>query len=144
MPERCVDASVALKWVLKDEIWQRKAWKFLRDSIEADFTLVAPPLFEYETESVLQQRLCSGVLTTTEADAALAELAIINIQIAVHPAMVERARSIARQFSQTRIYDSLYAALAELQNCEFWTADRKFFNAVKSELSFVKYLPDYS
>jgi predicted nucleic acid-binding protein len=57
--------------------------------------------------------------------------------------MVRRARAIARQFPQERIYDSLYAALAELRSCEFWTADKAFFDAVKATLSFVKYLPDY-
>lgn len=57
--------------------------------------------------------------------------------------MVYRAREIARQFHQERIYDSLYAALAELYNCEFWTADRSFFEAVAPGLVYVKYLPDY-
>ena len=36
------------------------------------------------------------------------------------------------------------AALAELHGCEFWTADKVFHDAVKSMLSFVRYLPDYS
>ncbi|MBI1928626.1 type II toxin-antitoxin system VapC family toxin [Candidatus Poribacteria bacterium] len=57
--------------------------------------------------------------------------------------MVKRARQIARQFSQPRIYDSLYAALAELRGCDFWTADKAFYDAVKVGLPFVKYLPDY-
>lgn len=29
-------------------------------------------------------------------------------------------------------------------DCEFWTADKVFHGAVKSALSFVRYLPDYS
>jgi len=57
--------------------------------------------------------------------------------------MIKRAREIARQFNQPNIYDSLYAALAELRVCEFWTADKAFYDAVKARLSFVKYLPDY-
>jgi len=35
------------------------------------------------------------------------------------------------------------AALAELRGCELWTADKAFFDAVKSALPFVKYLPNY-
>jgi predicted nucleic acid-binding protein len=143
MPERCVDASVALKWVLRGEAWRRKAREFLRDSIKANFVLIAPPLYEYETESVLQGRLHSGVLTVNEVDTALARLGVIGVQIVTHPAMVEHAREIARQFGQHMIYDSLYAALAELRDCEFWTADRAFYRAVTEALSFVKYLPDY-
>ncbi|MCL0058359.1 hypothetical protein M1O47_01540 [Dehalococcoidia bacterium] len=41
---------------------------------------------------------------------------------------------------QERIYDSLYAAFAQLRRCDFWTDDKAFYEAVKSELSFVKYL----
>jgi predicted nucleic acid-binding protein len=143
MPERCIDASVAVKWVLRGEAWRRKARGFLRDSIEANFTFIAPPLYEYETESVLQQRLHSGVLTATEVDTALAKLAVIGVQIVTHPVMVRRAREIARQFNQPRIYDSLYAALAQLRGCEFWTADKAFYSIVMTALPFVRYLPDY-
>ncbi len=57
--------------------------------------------------------------------------------------LVRRAREIARQFNQERVYDSIYAALAEMQGCEFWTADKNFYDAVSSSLLFVKYLPDY-
>ena len=57
--------------------------------------------------------------------------------------MVTHARAIARQFDQPRIYDSLYAALAELHGCEFWTADKRFYDAVTLNLAFVKYLPHY-
>lgn len=143
MPERCVDANVALKWVLSGEAWRKKAREFLRDSIRTDFVLIAPPLYEYETESVLQNRVHSGALTVNEVDTALAQLAIIDAQIVSHPAMVERAREIARQSNQPNIYDSLYAALAELRGCEFWTADRAFYSAVMETLPFAKYLPDY-
>ena len=143
MPERCVDASLAIKWVIKGEIWRKRAREFLRDSINSDFALIAPPLYEYETESVIQQRLHSGTLTVAEANNALTRLAVVGIQMVTHPIMVKRAREIARQFDQPRIYDSLYAALAELRGCEFWTADKAFYHAVMKELPYVKYLPNY-
>jgi len=143
MPERCVDASLAVKWVLRGEAWRRKARTFLLDSLTAGLTLIAPPLFEYETESVLQERLHSGGLTVTETDTALARLMAINVQIVTHPDMIKQARGIARRFNQPGIYDSLYAALAELRGCEFWTADKAFYDAVKMALPFVKHLLDY-
>jgi len=83
-------------------------------------------------------------LTVAEANNALSRLAIIGVQMVTHPNMIKRAREIARQFNQPRIYDSLYAALAELRDCEFWTADRIFYNSVTPSLLFVKYLPDYT
>ena len=143
MPERCVDASLGIKWVVRGEPWRKKARKFLRDSIAEGIALIAPPLFEYETESVLQGRLQSGAMIASETDTALARFSAIGMQILTHPNMIKRAREIARQFDQPNIYDSLYAALAELRGCEFWTADKAFYRAVKEGLPFVKYLPDY-
>lgn len=46
MQERCVDASVAIKWVIKGERWRKKARRLLMDSLIAKFTLIAPPLCE--------------------------------------------------------------------------------------------------
>ena len=39
MPERCVDASLAVKWVLKGESQRKKAREFLLASLSAGFTL---------------------------------------------------------------------------------------------------------
>jgi predicted nucleic acid-binding protein len=143
MLELCIDASVAVKWVLRDEMWRKKARKLLFDSIKSDIMLIAPPLFEYETESVLQERLYSGKLTITEVNVAIEKLNSVGVQVINHTGMIKCARNIARSFNQPKIYDSLYAALAELRGCEFWTADKAFYDAVKSTLLFVKYLPDY-
>jgi predicted nucleic acid-binding protein len=58
--------------------------------------------------------------------------------------MRQRSREIAKQFNQRKVYDATYAALAELRNCDLWTADKAFYEAVKDALSFVKYLPNYT
>ncbi len=143
MPERCVDASVAIKWVVKEEPLQDKARKLLQDSLTEGITLIAPPLFEYETESVIQTKIIRGAATIADADLALQALAAVSVQLVSHPDMVKRARSLARQFNQPKIYDSLYAALAELRGCEFWTADKVFYDTVGGGLPFVKYLAHY-
>jgi predicted nucleic acid-binding protein len=66
----------------------------------------------------------------------------VGVKILSDPDIVKRARAIARRFHQPRIYDSLYAALAELRGCDFWTADKQFSDAVQAGLPFVKYLPN--
>jgi len=139
--ERCIDASVAIKWFIKGERFRRKALKLLRDSKAEKITLIAPPLFEIETASIIQTRLAEGKTTPEVADKTLALLDTAPIVIKTHPNLRYRAREIARQFNQRKVYDATYAALADLRGCEFWTADRVFYNAVKSELAFVKYLP---
>ena len=143
MAEQVIDASVAIKWVVKGEPFREKARQLLHDARSKGIVLIGPPLLEYEVESVLQRRLCCGRATLAAVDASLRAFYAVGVRIVTHPDMVRRAREIARQFNQERIYDSLYAALAELCGSEFWTADKAFYEAVKSALPFVRYLPDY-
>ncbi len=143
MPEYCIDASIAIKWVIKGEAFRRKALKFLRESQAAGITLIAPPLFEMETDSIIQTRVVDGRTTPAVAHETLTLLDTAPIVIVTHPRMRHRAREIARHFCQRKVYDATYAALAELRGCEFWTADKVFYDAVKAALSSVKYLLDY-
>jgi predicted nucleic acid-binding protein len=76
-------------------------------------------------------------------DASLAAFYAAGVRIETHPDMVRRAREIARLCNQVRIYDSLYAALAELRSCDCWTSDTRFFNAVSPLLPFVKHIQSY-
>jgi len=143
MAERCLDASVAVKWCISGEAFRQKALKLLRESRAAGFTLIAPPLFEMEVDSIIQTRLVEGRVTLKAADRTLTLLDAAPVVIVDHPQMRQRAREIARQFHQRKVYDATYAALADLRGCDFWRADKIFYDAVKTMLSFVRYLPDY-
>ena len=144
MTEQVIDASVASKWVVKGEPFRNQARQLLRDARLRGIMLIGPPLLEYEVESTLKRRLYYGRVPITAVDASLSAFYRVGVQIVTHHDIVARAREIARRFKQERIYDALYAALAELHGCEFWTADKMFSDAVKRGLPFVKHLPDYS
>lgn len=143
MPERVIDASVAVKWVMKGEPYRKQARKLLKDALLQGITLLSPPLFESETESVIQEELALGRVSVEDADRAISALDRVGVKIVHDSRVKERARRIARQFNQRRVYDATYAALAELRGCEFWTADKAFFDTVKTKLIFMKHLPDY-
>ena len=143
MLELCIDASVAIKWFIKGELLRYKAIKLLNESIAKNITLIAPPLFESETDGIIQTRLFEKRVTQDIADRTFKLLDNAPVIIVTHPFMRQRAREIARQFNQRKVYDATYAALAELRNCEFWTADKAFYEIVKTTLSFVKYLSEY-
>ncbi len=143
MAERCVDANVVIKWFIKGETFRQRALQLLRESLAARITLIAPPLFESETDGIIQTRLVEGRTTSDVADRTFALLDQAPVLIVTHPRLRQRAREIARQFKQRKVYDATYAALADLRGCEFWTADKVFYDAVKAALGFVKYLPDY-
>ena len=58
MAEQVIDASVAIKWVVKGEPFRDKARQLLRDARSKGIMLIGPPLLEYEVRVY-----CSAVFT---------------------------------------------------------------------------------
>jgi len=143
MSELSIDASVVVKLVLAGESHRVSARRLLRDCLVNDVTLIAPPFFEAEVDSVIRKRVYDGRLNPTDARKAFVGLDKIPVRLRAHPHLRQRTREIAEQFNLRTVYDASYAALAELNGCEFWTADKVFCSTVKAGLTFVKYLPDY-
>ncbi|NUM67107.1 type II toxin-antitoxin system VapC family toxin [candidate division KSB1 bacterium] len=144
MTELCVDASVAVKWAVKGEPFRAQARALLKDAGTKGCKLIAPPFFSCEVDSAIRKRVLDGKMTAAEAQKAYALLDIAPVVTVDLPGMRHRAREIAEQFGQRAVYDATYIALAELRGCEFWTADKLIYETVAPELSYVKYLPDYS
>jgi predicted nucleic acid-binding protein len=143
MPEQVIDASVAIPWLDPGETFHAEAMRLLADAQLNHVVLIGPPLLHYEVESALQRWLYTGRSPLAAVDASLAQYYTIGVRTEIHPDMVRRAREIARLCNQVRIYDSLYAALAELRGCEVWTGDTPFHTAVSLSLPFVKHIRDY-
>jgi len=143
MSELCVDASVVVKLVLPGEPYRGKARQLVNDCILHNVTMIAPPFFVVEVDTVIRKRVYDGKLSLAEAKKAYAGLDQVPVQTSSHPQLRQRTREVAEQFNLRTVYDASYAALAELHGCEFWTADRVFCDTVKAVLTFVKYLPDY-
>lgn len=143
MNECCVDASVAVKWAIKEEPFREEACAFLRQLGAKGVSLIAPPLFINEVDSVIRKYVFSGRMAADEAQKAYTILDNAPVEIIFLEGVRQRARDIAEQFNQQFVYDATYAALADLRACEFWTADKVFYNAVKARLPFVKYLAAY-
>ena len=144
MSERCVDASLIVKLALESEAHSAAARRLVRDSIVAGLRLIAPLVFPYEVDSVISRCVYTGRLNPSDAQDAFTILDRAPVEIVNHPELRPRARQIAEQFKQPTVYDATCAALAQLRGCEFWTADRAFYDAVATHLPFVRYLPDYA
>jgi predicted nucleic acid-binding protein len=143
MLEQVVDASVALKWVFQNEDYRKQARALATAARDQGIRMIAPPLFESETESAIQECVFDGTLSETEANEMARFLSSIGVQI-VHEAPVkEVARRIGRRFNQRRLYDATYAALAEVRGCDLWTADKAFYDAVHTGLPFVRFIRDF-
>jgi predicted nucleic acid-binding protein len=94
-------------------------------------------------DTVIRKRVAAGKLSQNDAQKAYNILDRAPVRITTHAGLRQRAREIADRFNLPAVYDATYAALAELHGCEFWTADKVFYDAVKSTLAFVMYLPNY-
>lgn len=143
MIEQCIDASIAIKWAVKGEPFREKAMALLRDAGIKRIRLIAPPIFVIEADSVIRKRVYDGKMTKEQGRKAYRILHAAPIEIVDIVGVRHRAYEIAEQFNQRFVFDATYAALAELRSCEFWTAHKIFYDAVKEALSYVKYLPDY-
>jgi predicted nucleic acid-binding protein len=83
-------------------------------------------------------------LTADEAQRAFASLRALPIKTKHSAKQRERAWEIAREFKFPTVYDATYLALADLGQCEFWTADEKLFKRVRDRLTFVQWLGNFS
>ena len=110
----------------------------LRKSYRIEITV--PLLWEYELDSIIRFRVARGEMSDSDADIAFAYIDGMPITAKNLVGTRQRARAIAKQAGQRRVYDSIYAAHAEAEKCELWTADYRFYRAVKGFLRHVRYL----
>jgi predicted nucleic acid-binding protein len=139
----CVDASLAIKVVVREPDSDKADALFAQWSNEGTH-LIAPAFFDVETDSILRQKvILRQDLTPAQAEAAFIVLQALPIRQLTVPAQRQRAWQIATEFGFATVYDATYLALAELQGCPFWTADKRLFDQVKVKIPFVKWLGDY-
>lgn len=136
------DASLSAKWVLPER-FSDIAQELLNEWLSTGVKICVPPLWESELDGILRYHVWAGRIS--QADADIAEVALDNVPVTVKQISSVRqlARQIARQANQRRVYDSVYAALADIEGGELWTADYAFYQAVHNFLPFVKYLGNY-
>ena len=135
----CVDAGILIKLVVAEEdsdradaLWEQ--WK------EDGVRVVAPGLLPFELTSVLRKKVHRGLLSPAEGKEAFDTVHRLPVQVLTPPDLHRRAWELATRFNRPAAYDAHYLALAEMMNCEFWTADERLLNAVGGELPWVHWL----
>ena len=138
----CVDASLALKLVLveKDSSTAQHLWDAWTN---AGTEIVAPSLLAFEGASAIRNKVQRGLAPPDEAELMFKAFHLLGVKY-LHPeGLHQRAWELAKRFNRPQAYDSYYLALAEILDLEFWTADERLYNIVKSDLPWVKWLGDY-
>jgi len=126
----CIDASLALKWVLP-EIYTDKAQELLRNWITKGYALIAPTLFIFEVTSALRNKVYRQIITQEEGFSALNQIRHGRIEFIFSQNLVERAWAISEDLELPTAYDAFYLALAKEEDCEFWTADKNLVKILK-------------
>ena len=106
--------------------------------------LVAPALLAFEVTSVLRRLVHLGELTEDEGERAFEIFGRIRIRYTHRQAIFPVAWRLAKDYKRPRAYDTAYVAVAQMHGCDFWTGDKRFYNAVTNELEAVRWIGDYS
>ncbi len=137
-----VDASVALKWVLRDEEATLQADALLNDLLAGRVSLFAPSLFDYEITNALKVTVAKGRMTESKAQTALADFRLYSIERMDFPPVQDAAFKFALQYNRSA-YDSAYVALAQSLGGWLFTGDKRLFNAIGEAIDWVKWIGDY-
>ncbi len=136
----CIDASLALKWVLP-ETYTDRAQKLLRGWITKEYTLITPALFIFEVTSALRNKVYRQIITQEEGFSALNQIRHGRIELIFSQNLVERAWAISEDLKLPTAYDAFYLALAKEEDCEFWTADKNLVKILKRhKIRWVKWI----
>ena len=121
-----VDARVAVKWYVPEEVHSEAALRLLEPGNE----LHVPDLLMAETGNILWKK--SRRREIAPGEARRIARALLAVPLTVHPTapLLEGAMEIATLSDRT-VYDSLYVALAVGLGVPLVTADRRLANALE-------------
>lgn len=137
-----VDSGIYLTIGLH-EPFEANAQAVLDSLIAAKYQMAAPYLFRYELVSVTRKYVARGRITLNDAEEMLRGLLREPVEPFADEPLLRRAYEFATEYNRPTAYDSLYLALAERLDCEFWTADLRLFNAVSTKLTWVKWIGNF-
>jgi predicted nucleic acid-binding protein len=139
--EVCVDAGLVVKLVAQEPDSDRVDALFAKWH-STQTRLIAPAFAIAEIDSVLRQKAHRGELTAEMADVSFGAACQVPLRTPTVRKLRQRAWEIAKQLQMPQVYDSVYLALADLRQCEFWTADRRLSDRVREQLGFVRHISD--
>ena len=138
----CVDASIIVALVTT-EVQSKKALALWMDWMNKDYKVIAPVLLRFEVASAIRRKAFRGLLKPEDARRVLNEALSLDIEFVDSPRLTLHAFDLAARFNRPTTYDAHYLALAEMMDCEFWTADERLYNAVKGGFPLIRWLGEY-
>ncbi len=118
-----LDASTAVKWVLP-EADSLRALGLRNDFRNQVQELIAPDIFPVEVAHALTRAERRGLIKPPEAIAKLSDVLTTAPDFHAHLPLLQRAVEISSH-RRIGVYDCLYIALAEQEQCQLVTADKR-------------------
>jgi predicted nucleic acid-binding protein len=142
MREVCADASLILSLLLPGEESERT------DAIWGEWvyqgvSVVGPPLLYAEVTSVIRNAVWKAKLSEEEGERAFKAFCALQVKKIDHPELHAQAWKKAKELGLPKAYDSFYLSLAELEDCELWTGDRRFYNQARQKYPCVRWIGEY-
>lgn len=137
----CVDASVVVKWLVRED-GSDQARLLLERWITADWILIAPSMLDYEIGSALRQKVIRGELEFCDLYPALDRYSQLGLQLFHLANLAFQCVSVAETLKQPSIYDTGYLMIAKQQGCDYVTADARFHKAAAPIFPMVKFYQD--
>ena len=123
--KRVVDASVAIKWYVP-EIYEHEASRLQQNGDEFH----APELILPEFGNIVWKKVSRQEITEKEGQKIVTEFSKTKFVFHSHASNIKSAFTGALMTNQT-VYDWTYMALALSLNCQFVTADKRFYEAIE-------------
>lgn len=82
-------------------------------------------------------------MTIAEAAPLIESVLAGRLELHHDPQLYRRALDIASRLAQGASYDSLYLALAESLECDYWTADVRFYRAASPHYDNLRLLAEF-
>ncbi|MBI4710246.1 MAG: type II toxin-antitoxin system VapC family toxin [Nitrospirae bacterium] len=137
-----VDSGVILKAYFSDEDGHAEAQRLIADYAKGSLTFHAPSLITYEIINACLVASRMARFPKNRAKELMEEMLDIEIIKKDIEHLKTRIFDISVKYSKSA-YDSAYMALAESMQMSFYTGDKKLFNSLKQDFSFVKWIGNY-
>ena len=96
----------------------------------------------FEVGNALYRRVTEGSLSFDDAAGLMRTLMSQDIDLYNGSVLYPDALQLAARLNQRAIYDSHYLALAQTLDCEFWTADERYYRAAAPTLRNVRLISE--
>ncbi len=143
LPAVVVDANLGAGAVLAIRGLEKAPALFGRWSNEKR-RLHAPEWWWAEAVSVISQHVFQKLISLERAHQVMDDVKLLEVNtVSMDYELLHSALNWCNKIGQSKVYDSIYLALAERLNAEFWTADKRLVNATRAlNINWVKWIDD--